>query len=133
MAIARDGCVVDTEPLSELVHGFVSRWNRDRPQRSGQFRKRSAAPAAAKEQQPDVDPIGAVAWLAQETGLPRDTIQNIAARPPRYRTTGLAIADSLVSALGRPEAFHDGTLSIRPNPNAPRAARAACCGGSMTF
>lgn len=127
MAAARDGCVVATEPLSQLLSGFVADWNRTRPSTAGRFssdrgRRREAEP------EPDVSTVGAVAWVAAEAGLPKDTVQNVVAA--RYRTTELRVADPIVTAIGRPEAFHDGTLEIMPNPNAPAAARAACCGGS---
>lgn len=71
-----------------------------------------------------------MAWLEQESGVKRATIQNIASA--RRRTTELRYADALVQALDRQDLFYDGSLTIRPNPNAPAAARAACCGGSLT-
>ena len=131
MATARDGCVVETEPLAHLVGGFVASWNRDRPPTGGRFSDRKA-----RERRTEVSTLGAVSWLADQTrrsdpsglGIPPDTIQNVVSR--RYRTTELRVADALVSAIGRPEVFHDGTLTIRPNPSASRAAREACCGGS---
>lgn len=85
-----------------------------------------------------MSPVGAIRWLASETrekdmlgvGVPEKTIARVVAG--RSRTTSLSIADAIVSALERPEWYHDGTITILPNPSAPRAARAACCGGSLT-
>jgi hypothetical protein len=112
---ARDGCVVETAPLAEIMHRFVDNWNRERPSEGGQ-----------KD-----GPISAIEWLAKETGVPSSTLENIARRPPRNQTTELRIADPIVQALGYPFAFHDGTLTVRPNPQAPRSARMSCCGGSL--
>lgn len=75
-----------------------------------------------------VEPEPALSWLAAETGVPLTQIENI--RRKRKPVTELRFADPIVMALERPEAFHDGTLRIRPNPTASRAARAGCCGGS---
>jgi hypothetical protein len=115
----RDGCVVATEPLAALVTAFVEAWRVNRPSTGGRF---------GDADRVEVPTLGAIAWLANESGVKPDTIQNVASR--RYRTTELRVADAIVSALGCPQVFHDGTLTIRPNPSAPRAARMACCGGS---
>lgn len=106
MAAARDGCVVETESLSALLAG-------------GSRSRSTAWLAEATRRQ---DPLG--------VGIPEATIENVVSA--RFRTTELRIADALVAAIGRPEAFHDGTLEVRPNPTASREARAACCGGSLT-
>lgn len=130
VATARDGCVVPTEPLAAILGGFVTRWNRDRPSIGGKF--------TSAERRTEVTHVGAVAWIAEETrrndpeggvGIPQNTIENIVAG--RYRTTELRVADAIVTAIGCPEVFHDGTLEIKPNPSASREARAACCGGSL--
>ncbi len=81
--------------------------------------------------------ISGVSELERRTGAP-----NIASPVPAaaiYRvlsakscTTELRIADALVAAIDLPEAFHNGTLPIQPNPAASAAARAACCGSSLT-
>lgn len=128
---ARDGCVVEAAPLAVMVDGFVRDWNRTRPPASSSF-----AEGGSRRQAP---PVGAITWLARETGIPKPTIQNLI-RPsgPRYRTVELRIADALVTALGCPEVLADGkwpknlggTLEIRPNPLASAEARAQCCGGS---
>lgn len=117
---------METEPLAQLLQGFVADWNRQRPSADQRAGRRFARPDSGES----VALVGAVAWLSQETRLPEETISTVARA--RNRTTELYIADALVAALGRPEVFHDGTLEIRPNPLAPRAARASCCGGSLT-
>lgn len=122
VTLARDGCVVDTGPLTDILHGFVTRWNRDRPRSSGQFSSREASD--------QVSHVSAVGWLAAETGLAEGTIQNIVGG--RVPTTELRIADRLVTALERPDLWHDGTLTIRPNPSATREAQRLCCGGCET-
>jgi hypothetical protein len=104
-----------------MLREFVSGWNRDRPGRtSGQFSAEVRGVAL----------VGAVEWLVSETGLREGTIERVLYA--RSATTELWMADALTQAIDRPFAFHDGTLEIRPNPQAPRAARASCCGGSLT-
>lgn len=133
---ARDGCVVDTSPLAQVIAGFVSDWNlaRGRPDRS---HRRFGLIASVSPPEEDVA-LGALRWLSDEThrrgfAVPVKTIQNIArlgpdGRPsPRNRTTELRIADALVAVIERPDLFHNGTLTIRPNPLASREARASCC------
>lgn len=124
MAIARDGCIVDAEPLADLLNGFVANWTRQRPNTAGRFSGRNERTA--------ISPVGPISWLTAETrlsgrGVPRRTILALAAG--RERAAELWVADALVTALDRPDLFHDGTLTIRPNPAADRRAQAACCGG----
>jgi nucleoside-diphosphate-sugar epimerase len=126
--VARDGCVVATEPLSAMLGAFVSQWSRDRPSTRGRF--------SARRERTDVSPVGAVAWLAAETNLPAGTIENVVSG--RVKTTELRIADALVTAIGREDTLSDGefprnaggTLEIMPNPLARPADRARCCAGS---
>ena len=108
--------MVDTPPLAAELQTFVTRWRETRPTTTGQF---------AGTERCDCSPIGAVSWLAMETGLPKRTIQRIVAGT--RKTTELHVAEALVNALEQPQWFHDGTLNIRPNPRA-RAAERACCG-----
>lgn len=121
----RDYCVVSSEPLARMVNTFVSRWNqRHPPERPNQFTGRS-------EQGPAM--VRAIDWLAAESGVSAGTIANLARPTPRFRTTELRIADRLLMAMDAPEALSDGTFGpdpIRPNPLAPAADRARCCGGS---
>lgn len=131
MALARDGCVVPTEPLADLLNGFASRWRRQRPVTAGQF--------AQRQQRTEVTFVGPVDWLSAETqrlavegGHPvsAEAITRILRR--RSRVTELRTADALVAALGCPEVFHDGTLEIQPNPLASSRERAACCGSGAS-
>lgn len=62
------------------------------------------------------------------TYVPLGTIHKVLRA--EYPRTELRVADSLVAAIERPDAFHDGTLNIYPNPKATLAARSACCSGS---
>lgn len=118
MAEARDWCVVQTAPLTVMLTGFRDAWNRDRPAGlGGQF---SGSGAAA------VVPVGAIRWLAQETGIPRKTLKNIV--EGRTRSTTLSVADAIVTALGHPEALRDGTLTVEARASAPRDVRESCCG-----
>ena len=115
--IKRDPCVVDTPPLAAELQAYVKRWRRDRPTTTGQF---------AGTNRCDCSPLGAVSYLAQETGLPKRTIQRVVAGT--RMTTELRVADALVWAIEQPQLFHDGTLQVRPNPRANASARAQCCG-----
>lgn len=115
-----------------MVRAFVAGWNLTRPPaEGGRFAQAGTRTVAF---------VGAVAWLEQESGVPSGTIQNLlGAAGPRNQTTELRIADALTAAIGRPDVLTDGeyptneggTLVIRPNPIAPKASRAACCGGSQ--
>jgi hypothetical protein len=118
--IPPDGCLVPTEPFSELVRTFVSRWNRDRPQLAGQF--------AAGGTIAELTPIRPLAWLAAASGLSESTIENVA--DGRYRMTELRVADAIATALDYPDILQG--LAVVPNPSASRAARAECCGGSSS-
>jgi hypothetical protein len=120
MAQARDPCAVPAEQLAPLLSAFVAGWNQARPPLGGRFVPRL---------QPEVvSPVSAVSWLARETGLPRARVETILRR--RARTVELDDADRLVTAIGQPEAFHDGRLTVVENPLAPSAVR-TCCGGSL--
>lgn len=117
----RDGCLVDSAGLAGMVTQFVDAWKRDRPSTAGRF-----AGAARLER---VEAVSAVAWLATESGLSEETVVTL--KSGRRRAVELRDADALVSAIGRPDAFHDGTLRIRPNPRARPERRAECCSGSL--
>lgn len=102
MTHARDGCAVSTGPLSVFLHGYVG------------------------------DDERAVGRLARETGLHKNQVGKLLGRArPTSRYTELRVADRLLAAIGHPEALHDGTLMIEPNPIASAAARANCCSGSL--
>lgn len=93
---APNGCVVLTAPLSAAVRFFIYRRNLDQPWSDGA-----------------VGFVGPLEWLAGESGLDEETIRTVSRN--RYRTTKLATADALAQALGHPEWFYDGTLTILPN------------------
>lgn len=129
---ARDGCVVDSEPLAGLLSGFVEHWNRTRSPDAGRFTK------SATTKRTEVTQVRVLEYLANETGVAEGTIEKLLHRDrttgklsPRTRSTELRIADPLVAAIGCPEAFHDGTLVIRENELAKKEERAACCRGSL--
>lgn len=112
-----DGCAVKTAPLAAVIVEFASRFRRDRP---------------------GVDPYDYIAetTLRPSIGYPvhREVIRNIVGE--RKSLTELREADAIVAAIGRPEVFSDDpvepTLQVVENPRASRAARARCCGGSLT-
>jgi hypothetical protein len=114
--------------LADLLNGFASRWRTSRPATAGRF--------APSRQRTEVPFMGPVDWLVQETrhadpdmvGVSPGTIERIMGK--RSKTTELRTADALVSAIGCPEAWHDGTLEIQPNPCASPREQAACCGAS---
>lgn len=107
-----NGCVVLTGPLTSAVRAFIERWDAERPpSRGNEF-------------------VSGIQWLISETGLSEDVIWSV--RRGRYSTTAMSTADAIVEALGHPEWFYDGTLTVRPNPKGPAALRAECCGGSST-
>lgn len=133
---ARDGCVVDSEPLAGLLNGFVQEWNRTRSADAGRYK---TTPRMAGRHRSEVAQVRVLEYLATETGLSEGTIEKLLHRDsttgrlsPRTRSTELRIADPLVTVIGCPEVFHDGTLQIRENPQAAPEDRAACCRGSLT-
>lgn len=135
-APARDGCVVDSAPLAGLLNGFVQEWNRTRSADAGRYK---TTPRHAGRHRSEVAQVRVLEYLATETGLSEGTIEKLLHRDsrtgmlsPRTRSTELRIADPLVTVIGCPEAFHDGTLTIRENRQAKAEDRAACCRGSLT-
>jgi len=146
----RDGCVVDTAPLSAMVREFEEQWRREHsPTFDSTGRSNGGAKAARDERghfagrsDDALTPPSWVEELEQRTqrldrvsgqGLTRWQIYSV--RDCRHRSTELRIADPLATALRRTDAFRDGeppTLDVRPNPKARPDAQAACCGGSLT-
>lgn len=131
-AKARDAFVVHTDSLSNLLHDFVSTWERSRGRQTG-------GTFATGNQRQEIVPIGPLSWLETESGISRHQIGNIVRRdkegnrlPPRTRFTELRVADSLVAAVGRPDAFYDGTLDVIENPHASQATRASEAQQSLT-
>jgi hypothetical protein len=108
-----DPCAVETVGLSAVLAEWVARWNRDHP--SDDPRRSVTAVTILHER-----------TMLDGNPVPRKTIENVIAR--RYRLTGLRTADALVAAVGCPEVFHDGTLTVQPYREPDRAT---CCGGSM--
>lgn len=106
-----NGCVVLTAPLTSAIRAFVERWDRENEEDDPWMPER----------------ISGMAWLSLESGLSEDVLWNI--RGARFRTTELSTADRIVHALGHEEWFHDGTLTVLPNPRASRELRESCCGG----
>lgn len=104
---ARDGCVVDGEPVAGMLNLFVDRWERTRPKSTGH---RSGRPAD------EVTNVRALEWLSENSGVSEWTIKKVMTGD--RETVDLGVADALVAAVGRPEAFYDGTLHV------------SCCGGS---
>lgn len=147
----RDGCVVDTAPLSGLIRQYVTRYEASSREpalvdRLGRVNGGGRGPRAAGGKFAAGSSRGSVSAIE---ALHERTVE-IAARVPAaglqpvqpatirkvmnatYRTTELRIADMLVTAIERPDAFHDGTLTVRPNPQADPRTRLSCCGGSLT-
>lgn len=101
---ARDGCVVDSDPLAAILSGFVGSWERTRPKSEGHQRRA-------------VRPVGAIEWLVSESGVSEYRIQKVL--DGSEAQVDLGVADALVAAVGCPEVFYDGTLEVK-----------GCCGGS---
>jgi hypothetical protein len=111
--------VVCREPLRRMVTTFVQGWNRERPPVGGQYAENRKRATAVH--------VGAVEWLSTESGIPRGTIENLT-RTSTGRSPVVAydVADSLVAALGQPQAMYDGTLERTSRSSA------SCCSGSQT-
>jgi hypothetical protein len=112
VAATPDGCVVSTAPLARRLRDFLRRWEVNHP------------PQLASDA---LQPLSGVEWLEQETGVPAGTILNIVGttgRGPRYRTTGLRVADEIAIHIGCADELRDGgELQPFPNPNAPAPIR----------
>jgi hypothetical protein len=110
--------VVCREPLRQIVNRFVAEWRVQRPARAGQF-----APTGTKGDRASLTFVGAVDYLADNSGVPRGTIENITRSKSRSPVVPFDVADALVAAIGDPTPMYDGTLqpTTRSNP---------CCSGS---
>lgn len=120
VVVHRDGCAVDAYAVAALLQTFVRDWNRERPPTEGKFEGR-----AARDR---IDAVRPYDYLSEQTGIKPRTLERLAAA--RSRHVELRVADQIVAALGCPQVFQDGTLTIVPNPTALASVRAGCCGGS---
>jgi hypothetical protein len=117
-----DACVVDYEPVAQLVEAFARDWSVRYPisERGSGYRP--------PRDPTDVEAVGAYEHLSFATGLPQYALRHLRSFPMDLR-----IADTLVAALNADTTmFHDGTLTPRPNPYAEPDRAAECCGGSLT-
>lgn len=120
-----DGCLVPTAPLADVLGGFVSTWNRDRPQTGGRFHA---------EGEETISPVRAAAWLSANSGVPEKEVTRIVAR--KTEMTAYSYADRLMTVIGREDLFYDGdppTLPLYPDPQASLSRQASCCGGAGDF
>lgn len=120
---ARDSCAVAAEPLQTVLGDFVDAWTKQRPNDGGRF---------AGGKRTEIRNLRAVEWLATESGVPERTIKSIVRGGGTTASVELRVADALMRAVGHPELLRDGSLTIFPNPRAPRLHRARCC-GSVDF
>jgi len=137
--VHRDGCLVTTEPLVEVLSAFIVRWNKDRPQPAGQF-------GLTEEDEP---PIRALAWLVAEVSrfasdVTEATLKGLLEHGDRAKPlVELRVADAIASALARPDVLYDPRIVVYRNPQASRNAECldaegqplpippgACCSGS---
>lgn len=146
--VGRDACAVPTRALAGVVQEWVDRWDRDHPELAAAKRQANGrrigggGSEAHRNERGHLTGNGALGALTvlhertvmsdpTERGVSKDTIRHVL-RHRRSTYTELRTADLLISAIQRPEVFHDGTLPIVPNPAATSEARASCCGGSLT-
>jgi hypothetical protein len=103
----RDPCVVSTDDLAPIVSRFVARHKAQYPL------------------------VSAYDELAQRSGgvVTSATIRKVSKRT--YLTLELYQADAILAAAGRPDALHNGEVSIMGNPRVPKNLRGSCCGGSL--
>jgi len=113
--------VVCREGLRMMVKSFVESWRSERPSVGGRF----AGTGNHRDRSP-VTFVSAFQWLASESGVSVHAIENIARPTARSSVVAFHVADALVSALGQPEAWHDGTLERTTRSSA------SCCSGSET-
>lgn len=100
---ARDGCVVESAPLSLVLNGFVDVWQRTRPNDGYRGKK------------VDVSTVKAVEWLSAASGVSERAIRDL--MKLKRPTTDLVVADALIAAIGCPQVFYDGTLEVRELPD----------------
>lgn len=108
-----------------MLRTFVTDWNRTRPKTSGRFQ--------SADKRSDVNPIGAVEWLVEETRcsgacVGSETIRRI--MRGSVDVVALGVADALAVAISRPEAFYDGTLEVRSAPERPALNTKSLNGGT---
>jgi hypothetical protein len=124
-----------------------TRWNRDHPDldRRPAFGRTAGGSAAAvfngtsDGQLVGNRTVGAVTILHERTRQVDPRERGVSKRQIRAMLsqragayTELRTADLIVAAVERPDAFHDGSLPVVPNPAASAPARASCCSGSLT-
>lgn len=139
-----DGCAVPTSELAPVLRLFVDHWTTTHQDISAHVSpdgRRTGAGLSRRNELGQLagnETVGAITILHERTvrmdprkrGIPKRTIRNVLTA--RYQRTELRIADALLAAAHRIDAFHDGTVTVVPNPLASAADRASCCGGSMT-
>jgi hypothetical protein len=139
---------VPTRALALVVREWTREWDRDHPDLAGRSRDENGALLGgggsetsrnALGQLSGNSTVGALTILHERTrqndplgrGVTKRRLHDMLS-PRAGRYTELATADLIVSAIGRPDLWHDGSLPVEPNPSASRRARADCCGGSQT-
>lgn len=93
--------VVQTDPLRDMLLRFVADWNQD-------GRSSRGAPSLCASARP----LSAIEYISSEAGVGASTVAHMIGPTPSP-TTLLATADAIVTAIGRSEAFYDGTLEVK--------------------
>jgi hypothetical protein len=123
----RDGCAVPTPALACLVREWETRWNRDHPDlvsaRRTNGRRIGGGGTNADGQLAGNRTVGAVTILHERTRQVDPRERGVSKRQIRAMLsqragayTELRTADLIVAAVERPDAFHDGSLPVVPNP-----------------
>lgn len=135
---SRDPCIVATVQLAGLLRSWVDSYEQRMNLRDPRGQVNIGRTNLRDEngffvgRNPDAA-LSGVAALSQETlrighgeGVHPDKIRAILR--VRHASTELRTADLLVTAIERPEAFYDGSLTVSARS---RAHQAECCGGSL--
>lgn len=69
--------------------------------------------------------VSALDYLAENSGIPRGTIENLTRSRGRSPVVPFVVADALVAAIGCTQVMYDGTLE-------PTSRGDSCCSGSLT-
>lgn len=85
---------MSTVPLARILGEFVSDWRKERPS----IKQRRGVLEDA------VEPCGPYEFLSERTGLSQGTIRSMR-NANRYPSTEYRVADAIVAAVGRPDAW----------------------------
>jgi hypothetical protein len=109
--------VVPTSQLAEVLREWKEQYDRERSTSESMKKKQQRRKLFGYDVYVELNPmpvIGAWQYLVEKTGINNRAIWRIISNESQY--TSLTIADELVRAMDLPHYWHNGRLTIVPNP-----------------